>query len=136
MNELRETSHQLPDGSWVALRLECDPLYSEWTCFWLTFIVGKIRPASYRVFRVGTQPPEWKLMKPAKAVDKQTDPDDDLDEDPEETARHNMGKVGAARKLSKGRYVLQCKVAAATGEVELPSVAFEVHRGPHAAGWG
>src|SRR5882724_3627485 len=95
--------HQLPDGSWVSLRVESDQLYSKWSYFWLTFTVGKVRPAWYRVFPVGTPPPEWKSMKAAEAVDKQTGVEED--EEPEETERENEGKIGAAEKLPAGRYV-------------------------------
>ena|SRR2546430_687171 len=132
-----EENHQLPDGSWVSLRTENDPLYSQWSYFWITFVTGKIRPAWYRVFPAGTPPPEWRPMKPAGAVDKQTGvEEDESDKDAEQTMRDNEGKVGAARKLAKGRYVLQAKIRVGDGEVELASIEFEVSRSPRSAGWG
>ena len=126
--------HQLPDGSWVSLRVESDQLYSKWSYFWLTYTVGKVRPAWYRVFPVGTPPPEWKSMKAAEAVDKQTGVEED--EDPEETERENEGKIGAAEKLPPGRYVLQCKIGMDAQDLELSSIEFKVSRGPTGAGWG
>jgi hypothetical protein len=69
-----EQNHQLPDGTWLSLRIENDSLHTAWTCFWITFVVGEVRPAWYRVFPVGTPPPVWQPMKSAEAVDKQTDP--------------------------------------------------------------
>jgi len=127
--------HQLSDGSWVSLRVEGDQLYSKWSYFWLTFTVGKVRPAWYRVFPVGSPPPEWKPLKAAGVVDKQTGEDAD-DEDPEETERENEGKIGAAKKLPPGRYVLQSKIRMDDQDLELSSIEFKVSRGPLGAGWG
>ena len=134
-NPFAEKSHQLPDGSWVSLQIESDPLYSKWTCFWMTFVAGQIRPAWYRVFKAGAPPSEWQPMKPAAAVDKQTDVEED-EEDPEETERENKGKLGAAKKLPAGRYVLQSKIRVGDEDVELTAIEFSVSRGPLSAGWG
>jgi hypothetical protein len=132
-----EQSHQLPDGSWVSLRVENDYLYDERSYFWLKFLNEKIYPAWYRVFPVGAPPPQWKPMKPAKGVDGQGGAEDeDSDKDAEETMRENAGKVGAARKLSKGRYVFQSKIRVQNEDVELTSVEFDVSRSPRSAGWG
>ena len=132
-----EHNHQLPDGSWVCLRIQNDPWQSRWTLFWVTFVTGEVRPTSYRVFPAGTEPPEWKLMKPAAMVDKQTGiEDDESDKDAEETMRENEGKIGAARRLRPGKYVLQSKIRVGTDDVELTSVEFEVSLGPYGAGWG
>ena len=132
-----EQSHQLPDGTWVSLKIDNDYLYTQWTYFWLTFLTGKMHPAWYRVFAVGTLPPEWKPMKPASAVDKQTGvEDDDSDKDAEETMRENAGKVGAARKLPKGRYVFESKIHVGDKEVELIGIEFEARRSVRSAGWG
>jgi hypothetical protein len=76
-------------------------------------------------------------MKPAGAVENQIDPaDEDSDKDAEETARENEGKVGAARKLKKGRYAFESKITVGDKEVELASIEFEVSRGVAGAGWG
>jgi len=132
-----EQTHQLPNGSWVSLRIENDYLYTEWTHFWVRFLDGKVHPAWYRVFALGSVPPEWKAMKSVAAVDKQTGvEDDDSDKDAEETLRENKGKVGAVRKLPKGRYVLESKIRVGDQEVELVSIEFEVARSPRSAGWG
>ena len=91
----------------------------------------------YRVFPVGTLPPEWKRMKSAGAVDRQTDVgEDDSDKDAEETRRENKGKFGAARRLAKERYILQTKICMEDREVELTSIEFEVFRSLRSAGWG
>src|SRR4051812_46521408 len=91
-----EKNHQLPDGSWVCVQVESDPVLGKSTYFWMTFVTGKIRPAWYRVFPVGTPPPEWRPMKQAGAVDKQTGvEDDESDKDAQETMRENEGKIGA-----------------------------------------
>jgi hypothetical protein len=132
-----EQSHQLPDGSWISLQVENEYPYTQWTYFWIKFLTGKVYPAWYRVFPVGTIPPEWKPMKPAGAVDNQIAPEDeDSDKDAEETARENIGKVGAARKLKKGRYAFESKITVGDKEVELASIEFEVSRGVAGAGWG
>jgi hypothetical protein len=132
-----EQSHQLPDGSWVSLRLDNDYLHTEWTSFSLTFLTGEVQPAFYRVFPAGTQPPDWKPMNPAGEVDHEMDMgDDDSDKDAEETARHSAGKIGAARKLPKGRYVFESKIRVGGQEVQLRAIEFEIRRSPRSAGWG
>jgi hypothetical protein len=132
-----EQSRQLPDGSWVALRIENEYPYTEWTHFSLQFLTGQIHPAWYRVFPVGTLPPEWKEMEPASAVDKQTGvEEEDSDKDAEETLRENAGKIGAARKLRAGRYVFESKIQVGDKEVELTGIEFEARRGVSGAGWG
>jgi len=132
-----EQSHQLPNGTWVSLRIENEYPYTDWYYFWLQFLTGEIHQAWYRVFPVGTPPPEWKPMKPAAAVDEQTGAgDDDSDKDAEETMRENKGKIGAARKLGKGRYVFESKIHVGDKEVELVGIEFEVRRGVRSAGWG
>jgi hypothetical protein len=132
-----ERNHQLPDGSWVCLRIENDSLQSKWTYFWLTFVTGEVRPAWYRVFPLGTPPPEWQPLDPAAAVDKQTGvEDDESDKDAEETMRENEGKIGAAKRLRPGQYVFQSKIRVGADDVELTSVEFQVTRGPFGAGWG
>jgi hypothetical protein len=132
-----EKNHQLPDGSWVSLRIESDPFVSKWTYLWITFVTGKVRPAWYRVFPVGTLPGEWRRLKRAGAVDKQTGIEEaDSDKEAEETRRENEGKVGAARELKAGRYVLQSKISVGETEVELTIVEFQVSRGVSDAGWG
>lgn len=132
-----EKNHQLPDGSWVCLQIQSDPLQSKWTYFWITFVTGKVRPAWYRVFAVGAPPPEWQPMRPAGAVDKATGvEDDESDKDAQETVRENEGKTGAAKRLRPGRYVFQSKIRVGGEDVELTSVEFQVPRGPFGAGWG
>ncbi len=132
-----EKNHQLPDGSWVCLQIESDPVSSKWTHFWMTFVTGEIRPAWFRVFPVGTRPPEWQPMKPAGAVDKQTGiEDDESDKGAQETLRENEGKIGAAKRLRPGRYVFESKIRVGADDVEPTSVEFQVSRGPFGAGWG
>jgi hypothetical protein len=132
-----EQSHQLPDGSWVSLRIENEYPYTEWYYFWIQFLTGQTHPAWYRVFAAGTSPPEWKPMEPASAVDKQTGvEEEDSDKDAEETLRENAGKIGAARKLRKGRYVFESKVQVGDKELELIAIEFETRRGVSGAGWG
>ena len=119
------------------MRVENDYLYTEWTHLWMTFLNGRVHPAWYRVFPVGSMAPEWKPMKSAAAVDKQTGVgEDDSDKDAEETIRENKGKVGAARKLPSGRYVWESRIRAGDKEVELISIEFDVARSPRCAGWG
>lgn len=132
-----EQSHQLPNGSWVSLRVENDYLYTEWTHLWLKFLDGKVHPAWHRVFLVGTAPPEWKPMDSAAAVHKQTGvEEDESDKDAEDSIRENAGKIGAARKLPKGRYVWETKIRVGNKEVKLIGIEFEVARSPRSAGWG
>jgi hypothetical protein len=136
-NPFGEKSHQLPDGAWVSLRIVSNPLHSKWTCFWLQFITGKMCPAWYRVFPSGTVPPEWKPLKSAGAVDKQTGVGDyDSDKDAEEALRENEGKIGAARKLQPGRYIFQSKIRVGAEDVELTSIEFKVERGLSGFGRG
>lgn len=136
-NPFSEKNHQLPDGSWVCLQVESDPLRSQWTYIWITFVTGKVRPAWYRVFPAGAAPPEWRPMKSWRTVDKHTGIEDaESDKDAQETMRENEGKIGAAKKLRPGRYVLQARIHLGDEDVELASVEFEVARGPLGAGWG
>jgi len=132
-----EKNHQLPDGSWVCLQVHSDPLSSRWTHFWMIFVTGEVRPAWFRVFPVGTPPPEWQPMKAAGAVGKQTGvEDDESDKDAQETMRENEGKIGAAKRLRPGQYEFQSKIRVGAEDVELTSVEFQISRGPFGAGWG
>jgi hypothetical protein len=139
-NPFRERNHQLPDGSWVSLRIKCDSLRSEWTYFWITFVTGKVRPTWYRVFPAGTPPPQWRLMKSAGAVDPELGPGAaESEHDAQEIRRENKGRIGARKRLQPGRYVVQSKIRVGEEEIELTSVEFEVSRGPLGplgAGWG
>jgi hypothetical protein len=127
-----EQSHQLPDGTWVSLKVDNDYLYTEWTSFWLTFLTGKVRPAWYRVFPADALPSDWEPMKAAAVVDDQMG----MGDDDSDTARDNVGKVGAARKLSRCSYVFQSKIRVGDREIELPTIDFEIRRSPRTAGWG
>lgn len=76
-------------------------------------------------------------MKPAGAVDKQTGMDDfDSEKDAQERMRDNKGKIGVAKKLKPGRYILQSKIRVGSEDLELKSVEFQVSKGPFGAGWG
>ena len=136
-NPFAEQNHQLPDGGWVSLQIKSNPLYSRWTYFWIRFVTGEVRPAWYRVFPVGEPPSEWQPMQAAGEVDQQTGiGDDESDKDADETIRENKDRVGAAKRLQPGRYVLHSKIRVGAEDVELTSVEFQIARGPSGAGWG
>src|SRR2546422_2049342 len=134
-DELPTKGYQLPDNSWVLLEVESDYRHSEWSYFWVSFAEGGVRLAWYRVFQVGTMPPEWRPMKPVEKVLERTGVgDDDDDEDPDETKREREGKIGSAEKLPMGRYVLQAKIRVGAEDVELKGIEFRVKGGPIKAG--
>lgn len=124
--------YQLPDRTSVVLDVESDSRFTEWSYFWLKFSTGAVRPAWYRVFEKGKEPPKWLPLKSVEQVlrDTDVDYDDDDDEDPEETRRERKGKVGAAEKLPPGLYQLQAKFGRGDGEYELTGVEFPVKPAP------
>lgn len=136
-NPFAEKNHQLPDGSWVSLQIKSNIPFSRWTYVWICFVKGAVRPAWYRIFPAGTPPPEWKPLKPAGKVDKQTGAEEpDSENDAQEIKRANKGKIGVARKLRPGRYIVQSKIRVGTEDIELTSIEFQVGRNLSEAGWG
>jgi hypothetical protein len=116
--------YEFPDGTGMSLWASSDRSISPWSFFWAEFEMRRAPKVWYRVFPATKKPGDWQPMKTADEVFKQTGFDDDpeilSDPDPD------GAQLGAAEKLSKGRYVLQVKVAIKGKEIEFGGVTFSV----------
>ena len=110
---------QLPDGSTVSLWASGDNYAGQWAYFWTEFDREEVPEVLYRTFRVGTPPGEWLPMKPSAAVFEESGFEEEEDED-------QGAQLGAAAKLTEGRYILQAKVFIDGVATELAGVTFEV----------